>query len=670
MDVETLARKLRPLMPQQVEHWLTVRQTTDAEFKSLIDRQIIHEGRRQFGDVERRILLSLPPEGVARGPLHLGTVVYEKDKWPFGLYEAELLQGLSIFGRSGSGKTNLIFHLLSQLESHRVVWVLFDWKRTGRHILGSRMKQFQRVNVFTPGRRISPFPFNPFIAPPGLESNVYITHLVDTLAEAYTLGDGARSILHRALAALQESGITTPTTQQVIDQVENMPDTGRVRGWKVSAMRALQSVRFTDIACHDRVTQAEQLRTLLHENTIIELNGLASSAKRFLIPLICLWLYYVKLAAPVRERLDLAICLDEAHHVLYRQPGRAREPLLESLLRQFRELGVAVILSDQNCHLISPAATGNSFASIFLSQKHPSDVNMAAGLCGLEPAEKRYLAMLPVGHGIVKLQDRWHQPFLIRIPQMDIAKGAMTDEKLRDYLKNPPTGPARSAPTSAVPHDVGTFRGFPAADQVLNGDAMAFLEDVIAHPDDGVQQRRQRLKWGGSKASRVQQTLLRQGWLEAQTIPVGNTHKRLLRLSPQGRIALGLEEGVTPRESLAHSYWKRWYARQLADRGYKVQLEAPRAGGRVDVLAVRDHKQIGVEIETGNSDVVANVKHGLRSGFDRVVVVATDTTALAKIQKQLAAAGLMIKRRVIVAMRGEGVRHLDVEPEHNEDGTV
>ena len=75
---------------------------------------------------------------------------------------------------------------------------------------------------------------------------------------------------------------------------------------------------------------------------IVELNGLNAGAKKFLIPILCLWLYHVKLASPEREQLQLAVFVEEAHHVFYRQEHRARETTMNMLLRQCREVGIGI----------------------------------------------------------------------------------------------------------------------------------------------------------------------------------------------------------------------------------------------------------------------------------------------------------------------------------------
>ncbi len=73
--------------------------------------------------------------------------------------------------------------------------------------------------------------------------------------------------------------------------------------------------------------------------------------------------------------------------------------------------------------------------------------------------------------------------------------------------------------------------------------------------------------------------------------------------------------------------------------------------GAVDVLASRGRERVAIEVETGKSDVVENVRQDLLSGFDRVIVVATNETVARRIEHQLAQAGLIIPNRVSVALR-------------------
>ena len=629
---------------------MRVRESADPELKLLVERQIRNEARRRLGDYESKFLLSLPPPSKSKGIFNLGTVLYEKAKWPAGLSRGELLQNLAIFGRSGAGKTNLAFHLLRQLADRDVPFLFLDWKRTARHLTPQLRK---RIGIYTPGRSLSPFPFNPFIPPPGMEPSVYFGHVVDVLGDAYTLGDGARSVVHTALLECREEGIDAPTVRELIDRVNTRPDKERVRGWKISATRALESLDTAQLTSTERTSQEQLVQTLLNQSAVIELDALSQSGKRFLVPLLALWLYSVRLAAPTREQLNLIIFLEEAHNVLPRSNHRSAEPLLCTLLRQCRELGMAFVVIDQHPHLIAPAALGNSYASVCLNQKDPKDVAKAAAISLVPEDEKRIFSRLPVGQAVVKLQDRWRDPFLIRIPPVDVEKGSVSDAELERYARSSGRDRAGSGQSLPMSRDLWRIRRIQRWDEGLNEDELRFIEDVVTHPDDGVRSRYMRLNLSGEKGNRIKIRLIEKRFLEVETIPVGRTRKVILRVSKEGRRSLGLDAPKgSGNESIAHEYWKRFYARQFREWGYDVQMEAPRKGGRVDVLAAKDGKRIAIEVETGKSRAISNAQFCIRSGVDTVVLVAATRESAQKIQDSLADAGLLIARRLRLILAG------------------
>ncbi len=648
MDIEQLINKLAPLVPAEVEHWRRVLDLGDPDMKNLIEKQVGRRAHQLLGNFREKLLLSLPPRSKARRSIHLGTVQYETEKWDFGITQDELLRNMGIFGMSGSGKTNLAFHLLRQLAEKGVPFLFWDWKRTARHLLPHLRK---KVRVYTPGRLLSPFPFNPFIPPPGLEPSVYINHVVDVMADAYTLGDGSRSILQKAIAACYNKGQRAPTAEQILAEVDSLPGKERVRGWKISAQRALESLAFSGITGTDARTQEEFASSLLDSNTIIELDALSQSTKSFLIPLMCLWIYYVRLADQEREKLKLVIFVEEAHNILYRQERRAKESLMSMLLRQCREIGIGMIVIDQHPHLISTAAIGNAYSTLCLNQRDPSDMNKAAELSLVGPSEKHWFSMLPVGQAIVKLQGRWRRPFLIQVPHVNVQKGSVTDDQLARLMKG-------SLSLSGLRRAVRLASGANPSDLIpthsLEPQAFDFLEDVIWHENDGVRTRYKRLGLSADKGTRLKNRLVESGVLSEQEVKTGRTYKVLLRITPQARAAFGLKKSLG-RGSIAHEYWKRLCARRLRAEGYQTEFESPRPDGqgRVDILARKGPERLAVEIETGKSDVVRNVRQNLKAGFTRVFVAATDETALSKVERQLARAELLIPKRVTVALAGQ-----------------
>jgi len=641
MDIEKIAAKLRPLMPDKISQWMKARELADPELKSLIEKQIISTAYKAFGDFNSKILLSLPPENKSNGPINLGTIIYDKEKWSLGLTYGDMIQNTAILGRSGAGKTNVTFHILSQLIERGIPFVFMDWKRTVRHLIPNFNN---KLNIYTPGRTLSKFPFNPFVVPPGIESNVYINQLVDVMSHAFTLGDGSRSILRKAIAAIYENGNLCPTAKDIITELEKVSDSGRMGGWKVTAMRALESLEFSDISSNDQISQQQLAQKMLHENTVIELDALGQESKKFLIPLLCLWLYYVRLESPDREKLKLVIFIEEAHHVLHKHEQTANETVLEMLFRQCRELGIGIVVIDQHPHLLSSAALGNTYTSIFLNQKDPSDINKAAAVCLMDADEKMHFSRLPVGQGIVKLQDRWTSPIHVQFPLVKVDKGSVTDQMLARYSainQAKQTGSGRKTSVHAEFSQVPRISQF---DIALNDDAFRLFIDILTFPADGVKIRYKRLNVSAGSGNRLKEFLLNQGWLESQTIDIGQTRKTCLRLTRQATDALNIGDTVPQYGSIPHNYWQNFIAQRFSEQGYQISLEVPRISGRVDVVARKGNERIAIEIETGKSDFVRNIRQDLAARYDKIIIVATDKSAFEKVEKTLAKEGLIIPK--------------------------
>ena len=95
------------------------------------------------------------------------------------------------------------------------------------------------------------------------------------------------------------------------------------------------------------------------------------------------------------------------------------------------------------------------------------------------------------------------------------------------------------------------------------------------------------------------------------------------------------------RASLERSYWVRKVAEHFEKPGYDVTHEHQiRNNGAVDLLAERSGERVAVEIETGKSDIKANLVKVRKGGFDRLVVVGTSPAAVGACHRAIEAADL------------------------------
>ena len=74
----------------------------------------------------------------------------------------------------------------------------------------------------------------------------------------------------------------------------------------------------------------------------------------------------------------------------------------------------------------------------------------------------------------------------------------------------------------------------------------------------------------------------------------------------------------------------------FAAQGFAVQVEKALGKGKsVDLEARRDGKRIAVEVETGKSDAIQNVRKDMEPGYDQILVVCLDDGVKQKMQVRL-----------------------------------
>lgn len=97
--------------------------------------------------------------------------------------------------------------------------------------------------------------------------------------------------------------------------------------------------------------------------------------------------------------------------------------VMDRIFREIREYGESIVIIDQMPSTLMDSAIANTATQITLCLKHSDDVRAAGNAMLLDHDEKLFLGKLPVGTAIVKLQNRWHAPFILRLPYVAIKAG-------------------------------------------------------------------------------------------------------------------------------------------------------------------------------------------------------------------------------------------------------
>lgn len=192
MDLPALLRKLKPILGQEgINRTWEQLQLADAKTSKLLElslrRRLAEATGSSFDD--NQILLEPIPARQAGHDVRLGSVVYGHDpRDPFGLQRSELIQHTAIFGRSGAGKTNVAFLLLGELSRLRIPFLVFDWKKNYRDLLG--LRSFRGLAIYTVGRDQAPFFFNPLIPPRGVAPREWLKKLIEVMQHRVLAGGG------------------------------------------------------------------------------------------------------------------------------------------------------------------------------------------------------------------------------------------------------------------------------------------------------------------------------------------------------------------------------------------------------------------------------------------------------------------------------------------------
>jgi hypothetical protein len=616
--------------------------------------------------------LSVPSAELIGGEYPLGKVTHgTKEYHHFGLRENEWIQHVGIFGRSGSGKTNTVFVILWNLLQKNKPFLVFDWKRNYRDILAHKLGK--DIKVYTIGRDVSPFFFNPLIPPKGTDPQIWLKKLIEIMCHAYFLGEGVAYLLQKAIdMTYTDFGVYSgspekyPTFKDVQKSLESIQVKGRSAQWMDSTIRTLGVLCFGQFSRVLNTEKNSPVEEMLKENAIFELDSLTNSDKTFFIEALLLWIHHYRMPEGQRETFKHAIIIEEAHHILLRkkQEMTGEEAVTDIILREIRELGESIILIDQHPSLISMPALGNTYTTICMNLKHKADMSTISESLLLDREQIDFLGQLETGTAIVKLQGRHFLPFLAKIPLFPIRKGEITDE---DIKKKNGSYSGKSEVIRAgeeINEVIRVIRGLvkekekekgsskTEQEKRVSGSEREFLIDIGKFPVSGVTTRYSRLGWSRHQGNKVQKELIGNGLITFRPVSTMKGKIKVMVLTDKGKDAIKevkIEKIFNKNASWEHEYWKYRIGMHYRKKGYKATFEYKIGDGKsVDVMAEKDGRRIAIEIETGKSDYLYNVKKNLDYGFEEIIVAALDRGIKEKILSDLNEAGLDSDERIKV----------------------
>ncbi len=685
--VRELCRKLKPVMGKKIDRlWQAYLADSEMSGRADIENTLELLAAKHLNsnfDFDRSPFPPPPRKFALAGDIELGAISYaDKKLYPFFFKSNRLKEHILVAGRSGSGKTNLTFMLMSGIMGRGIKVLALDWKRGYRDLL----ELYPKIRVYTVGRDIAPLRFNPLIPPKGCEPHIWIKLIVDVIASAYLGGEGVISLLVAGLDHLyREAGVFDnqhthyPMVQDLLAWLRTTKLKGRAAMWKASAERILLAMTYGEFGAVLNTNDNSHIAELLDHNVILEMDGLSSASDKVLFSeALTLYLYRYRLACGPQNKLTNMIIIEEAHNLLLKKSSETRESVLETSIRMIRQYGMGYLFVDQSASLLSNVAFANSYATIALSQKLRSDVQTITGAMNLADDQKQALNTLPIGTAVVRLADEYPEAFLVKIRKFPITEGSIADSVIKT---NWASFNSNSAPNSVIQPSIEAVSAIPVADNKektnwnnhkngtnkdtrppspkdnntevkqfsaivsnilvnkLNREELRVLTDVAARPLSSTVLRYNRLNLSRRRGNAIRQSLAGAALIEAVTIATRSGQVVLYQLTENGRAVCESEHidpGPQHRPSLEHRYWVRQASRHYEKKGFEIKCEYPVKGnGAVDILAAKGGRKIVIEIETGKSNIKANIEKIEGAGFDKIILIATNPAAIGKCQRAI-----------------------------------
>lgn len=451
LPVEELCRKLRPIFGSKIEKvYLKYTLAKSIEERFEIEQALNALYHKHLNDsiLNEKILLEPPKEEEIKGEYPLGTVTYaDRNLYSFGLREKDWIRHVCISGMSGSGKTMFAFQILNDFIKFNKPFIIFDWKKSFRPLTLVDPK----LLVFTVGNKniANNFRININRPPKNVDAREWINILTDLIVESFSASYGVHKILSETLdSAFRDFGVykgsdNYPTWYQIKDRLEEKEEAykgnKRESEWITSSLRIAHSLCFGGFGESINYKGADtfDIDSLDHLRVLFELNSLNTMEKKFFCEFLLMYIYKSKkVNSESCNSFKQAILVDEAHNIFLKdKPMFVKETVTDTIYREIREYGVGLICLDQHISKLSDTVAGNSACNIAFQQVLFNDITTVSGIMQLSD-KKKYFSMLPVGYAIVKLADRFYNPFMIRCPYIELKDQHVSDEVIKGRIEN------------------------------------------------------------------------------------------------------------------------------------------------------------------------------------------------------------------------------------------
>lgn len=351
-----------------------------------------------------------------------------------------------ITGSTGSGKSNTVYQMLSELHQDRIPFLVVEpAKGEYKDVFGN----WDDVRVYSTNPKVAELiNLNPFRFPDSIHVLEHIDGLVEIFSVCWPMYDAMPAFLKDAILKSYElvgwdlgsstyegDEIEYPDFEILAEQLECLIDntdySAEVKGNYTGAL--VTRVKSLTVGLNKFIftTQQTPYEYLFDENCILDISRVKSGETKALIMGLIVYIlneYRVDQKTSNNSGLKHVTVLEEAHNLLKNTSSGGESELvgksvemLTQTIAEIRTYGEGFIIVDQSPSSVDIAAIKNTNTKIVLRTPEANDREAVGRSMGLTSNQVNEIAKLPSGVAVV-YQNNWVNPVLTMIDKADITE--------------------------------------------------------------------------------------------------------------------------------------------------------------------------------------------------------------------------------------------------------
>lgn len=350
-----------------------------------------------------------------------------------------------ITGSTGSGKSNTVYQMLTELHQDKIPFLVVEpAKGEYKDVFGN----WTDVNVYSTNPKIAPLlHLNPFMFPESIHVLEHVDGLVEIFSVCWPMYDAMPAFFKEAIlksyekigwdlgsSTYEEDEIEYPDFQILAEELEKLIDnteySAEVKGNYTGAL--VTRVKSLTVGLNKFIFTTNQTpyEKLFDENCILDISRVKSTETKALLMGLIVYIlneYRMDTKKGNNSELKHITVLEEAHNLLKNTSGSESElvgksvEMITNTIAEIRTYGEGFIIVDQSPSSVDIAAIKNTNTKIVLRTPEANDREAVGRSMGLTPDQVNEIAKLPSGVAVI-YQNDWVSPVLTMVNKANVTE--------------------------------------------------------------------------------------------------------------------------------------------------------------------------------------------------------------------------------------------------------